>query len=352
VSTPAPFRPQRCSRRAGHQSNDALRNERDLSGAARFAERERCGFGARSLCRRGERYLPNSSESGCPHSEGRGGSHFGARIGCHCEISRCEMSIVRFGACHSWARHYKRGMSPARPGPKVRRAKGQLSLAFPNRWGGARRGAGRKPGPRPKTAHRIRPTHRGWQPVHVTLRAGFRMMRSESIFGAVERAFRRSLQRAPEHFRVLQFSIQSDHVHLIVEAASNQALSRGMQGLSVSIARRVNRLLGRRGRFWADRFHARALENPRSVRSALVYVLANFRKHATRRYPAGIDRFSSAPLFDGWRLTLRERTAVDQIAAQVFDSGPVVAHARTWLARVGWRRHGPISLTEEPARPG
>jgi putative transposase len=243
-------------------------------------------------------------------------------------------------------------MSRARPRAKVRRAKGQLSLVFPNRWGGSRRGAGRKPGPRPKTAHRIRPAHRGWQPAHVTLRAGFRKLRSERIFGALQRAFRRSLQRAPEEFRVLQFSIQSDHVHLIVEAASKQALSRGMQGLSISIARRVNRLLGRRGRFWADRFHARALENPRSVRNALVYVLANFRKHATRRYPAGIDRFSSAPLFDGWRLTPRQRAAVDQVAGQVFDSLPVVGQARTWLARVGWRRHGSISLTEEPARPG
>jgi putative transposase len=243
-------------------------------------------------------------------------------------------------------------MSRMRPRPKVRRAKGQLSLVFPNRWGGSRRGAGRKPGPRPKTAHRIRPAHRGWQPVHVTLRAGFRKLRSDRIFGALLRAFRRSLQRAPDHFRVLQFSIQSDHVHLIVEAANKQALSRGMQSLSISIARRVNRLLGRRGRFWADRFHARALDNPRSVRNGLVYVLANFRKHAARRYPAGIDRYSSAPLFDGWLLTPRQRAAIERLVAQVFDSLPVVAPARTWLARVGWRRHGPISLAEEPARPG
>jgi putative transposase len=177
-------------------------------------------------------------------------------------------------------------------------------------------------------------------------------MRSERIFGALHRAFRRSLQRAPEHFRVLQFSIQCDHVHLIVEAANKQALSRGMQGLSISIARRVNRLLGRRGRFWGDRFHARPLENPRSVRYALVYVLANFRKHAVRRYPAGMDRFSSAPLFDGWLLTQSQRTAIDRVAAHVFDAPPVIARARTWLARVGWRRHGSISLAEEPARPG
>jgi putative transposase len=255
-------------------------------------------------------------------------------------------------ACQFAPRHYEIRMSRVRTPQKVRRAKGQLSLVFPNHWGGARKGAGRKPGPRPKTAHRSRPAHRGWQPVHVTLRPGFRKLRSERVFGALQRAFRRSLQRAPEHFRVLHFSIQSDHVRLIVEAANKQALSRGMQGLSIGIARRVNRLLGRRGRFWVDRFHARALENPRSVRNGLVYVLANFRKHASRRYPAGIDRYSSAPLFDDWSLTPRQRTAIDQVAAQLLESGQLVARARTWLARVGWRRHGSISLAEEPARPG
>jgi REP element-mobilizing transposase RayT len=188
--------------------------------------------------------------------------------------------------------------------------------------------------------------------LHVTLRAHYRFLRSEQIFFALKHAFWRSLQRAPEQFRVLQFSVQSDHVHLIVEAADKRELSRGMQGLAISMARRVNRLLGRRGPFWADRFHARALANPRSMRNALVYVLANFRKHAARLHPSGIDRFSSAPLFDGWHVAPSQRAAIDRVAAQSFDSRHVVARARTWLARVGWRRHGLLSLLEAPARPG
>ena len=48
-------------------------------------------------------------------------------------------------------------------------------------------------------------------------------------------------------FRVAQFSVQDDHLHLIVEASSARALSRGLQGLLGQLARRVNRRLGRRG---------------------------------------------------------------------------------------------------------
>ena len=232
----------------------------------------------------------------------------------------------------------------------ARGAKGQLSLVFPDRWGGARKRAGRKPGPRPKTAHRTRPPYCERHPVHVTLRSALRLMRSERVVRVLRRSLRASLSRAPERFRVVEFSIQSDHLHLLVEAADKQALSRGMQGLAISMARRVNQILGRQGRFWADRFHARGLKSPRAVRHGLVYVLANFRKHAPRHFPPGIDRFASAATFDGWFVTPHQREALSRIAASGMHG--CVARARTWLLRVGWRRHGLITLSEQPARPG
>ncbi len=63
--------------------------------------------------------------------------------------------------------------------------------------------------------------------------------------------------------------------------------------------REVNRALGRTGKVWADRYHARALTKPREVRNALVYVLNNVKKH--RPGFRGLDVCSSAPWFTGWR---------------------------------------------------
>src|SRR5207249_5379538 len=113
---------------------------------------------------------------------------------------------------------------------------------------------------------------------HVTVRAwhGLPSLRTDTLFPAVPRGL---AQASRGGLRVLQFSVQRDHVHLLVEAADMRGLSRGLQGLAIRIAKAVNRVLGRRGRVWGDRYHARALRTPREVRNALVYVLQNWRKH-------------------------------------------------------------------------
>jgi hypothetical protein len=103
---------------------------------------------------------------------------------------------------------------------------------------------------------------------------------------------------------VVDFSTLGDHLHLIVEADDNRALSEGMQGLSVRLAKRLNKLMARHGRVFADRFHAHVLRTPAEVRNALAYVLLNHRSHRARSGervgPGALDRFSSAASFDGW----------------------------------------------------
>jgi hypothetical protein len=168
----------------------------------------------------------------------------------------------------------------------------------------------------------------------VTLRAssGLPSLRIGRLFTAA----RTALSAANTlHFRVLHYSVQADHVHLLVEADEPTAFERGVRGLAIRVAKAVNRVLGRHGRVWGDRYHARQLRTPREVRNALVYVLNNFRKHV--RGARGLDPCSSAPWFDGWR------TAV----GRVLETSRV-ARPHTWLARVGWRRHGLVEIDEGP----
>jgi hypothetical protein len=124
---------------------------------------------------------------------------------------------------------------------------------------------------------------------------------------------------------------------LIAEAGDREALSRGMQGLLIRIARALNALWKRSGSVFADRFHARAVRTPREVRAALVYVLQNARRHGIQL--ASIDPFSSGAWFDGWRTKLE------------FANGlpPIVVSPRTWLLVEGWLRHGRIGFEEGPA---
>ena len=133
--------------------------------------------------------------------------------------------------------------------------------------------------------------------------------------------------------RVCQFSVQSNHFHLLVEASGREGLSRGMQGFAIRVAKAVNRALGRAGRVFVDRYFARVLKTPREVRHAIGYVLNNARKHGS--IAGGIDPCSSARWFDGW-----DRPVATGVEWRV---APVAA-ARTWLLRLGWRRHGSLEL--------
>jgi hypothetical protein len=178
----------------------------------------------------------------------------------------------------------------------------------------------------------------------------FRPLRSQHVFPTLCIAIREATRRDPSRFRVVHFSVQWDHVHLVVEADDERALSSGVRGVAIRIARYVNRLVLRRGRFWADRWHGRALTSPRAVRNALAYVLANFRKHATAPFAPAVDAFSSAHAFDGWC-----GFASDQ---ELPRAGPpfhaamarhvVVSEPQTWLGRTGWRRRGLIGVGERP----
>ena len=138
-------------------------------------------------------------------------------------------------------------------------------------------------------------------------------------------------------FRIVHFSVQHTHIHLLVEAEDAVALSRGMAGLTIRMAKNVNARLGRRGPFVGERYHARALKTPREVRNGLVYVLMNSKKHgvATR----DVDPMSSAPGFEGFVSHLGVPKRIDN----------AVQPARTWLLSVGWLRHGLLVSWESPA---
>jgi putative transposase len=243
----------------------------------------------------------------------------------------------------------RRALRRARPGT-------QLSLPLPKpraTWGGARRNAGRKPAAqRPGTPHRARPPHEERHPVHVTLRSRFGSLRSDLLFPTVRLAIARAGRRDPDHFRIVHFSVQYDHIHLVVEAASQRALGAGVRSVSIRVALYVNELLLRHGRFWADRWHGRALTTPRAVRNAVVYVLANFRKHARAPLPAGLDPCSSAAWFRHFRGFDPARGPTPFVGRPPLlgtaDEGTPVSPSRSWLLTAGLARTRPLELDEAP----
>jgi REP element-mobilizing transposase RayT len=212
----------------------------------------------------------------------------------------------------------------------------QPPLHFPAGWGGRREGAGR---PKSKTAgvsHARRAALASRYPVHVSLkvRPDVGRLRSKPGFRAVRAAFEAGC--VAEGFRACHFSVQDNHIHIVAEAKDRTSLSRGLQGLCVRIARRLNRAFGRKGKVFADRYFSRILRTPREVRNALNYVLNNRLRHAPIQEGDWLmvweDWASSAQWFDGWHKRARGRHTT--------RGEPPVAPAQTWLLTTGWRRHG------------
>ena len=208
---------------------------------------------------------------------------------------------------------------------------GQNDFAF-LRWGGARKGAGRKrEGPRRRVPHVARAAHAARHPLHVTLRMrdGLPSLRETRTHRVLVRALADAADR--NGLRLVHYSAQTNHLHLVCEAEHEKGLSRGLQGLCVRIARRLNRCWRRRGRVFDDRFHARTLKTPREVRVALHYLFHNARHHGFHPGRA-FDPCSSATSFDGW-------TRTDRVGA-LAEQAPPLARARTWLLSIGWKRWG------------
>jgi REP element-mobilizing transposase RayT len=203
-------------------------------------------------------------------------------------------------------------------------------------------------------SHARRPVQTPNVPVHVTFRLvdGLPRLRNRRGYQLVQRAM--LFANRLEEVRVCHMSIQQNHLHLIVEADDEKALARAMKRFAVSFAKNLNRVLGRGGAVFADRYHVERLETPTQVRNALAYVLGNWRKHGEDREVAGpprrADRYSTGPFFDGWDTGP---------TPQVFfrkdlpfpDDGPLpIRFPKSWLLTVGWRRGG--GLISPWHRPG
>jgi REP element-mobilizing transposase RayT len=222
-----------------------------------------------------------------------------------------------------------------------RRIHKQIEIDF-RPHGGRRRGAGRKPvGEKAGVPHRRRAQRAGREPVLVTMkvRRSVWNLRTRRAFVQVFEA----LVRANDRYglRIVHYSVQSDHIHLIVELDDPRSFSRAIQGLAVRMAKKLNALMGRRGKVFVDRFHDRVLCTPRQVRNALAYVLCNARKHGRALSQRGWrDPFSTAALFEGWAQVAPERDEETALSMRA---------PRSWLLRIGWRRAGgPLDVDHRP----
>jgi putative transposase len=234
----------------------------------------------------------------------------------------------------------------------------QISLPFSANRRAKRRGPKRRVFGR--VHHRARPIHKGRHPVHITLRArhGLPSFRQQLVHALILRVLRDQRRRAyGTTFQIVHFSIQSNHLHMIVEADDGPTpqalleerkerrrnpLRSGVSGFVIAFAKRLNAMFKRKGKVWDDRYHRHDLQSPHEVKTSVRYVINNFRKHGHLTFGTGaFDYYSSAQHFDGWS---------EPLFSQFSEPEPWTETApRTWLLAQGWKRHGLIHPAETPS---
>jgi REP element-mobilizing transposase RayT len=226
----------------------------------------------------------------------------------------------------------------------------QVAMKF-RTWGGKRKGAGRPAqGPRPSEKHEKRFRFASRRPVHVVLRVADDVgsLRKKGMYLAIREA---SIAAAKhEDCRIIHFSIQRTHIHLICEPENHRALARGMKSFAVSAARHINGVLGREGTVFPDHYHPVILNSPTQVRNTIAYVLGNWRHHGEDQKSFAktwlVDPFSSGINFSGWK-QLEDAELMWRPSATTYE--PLwVWLPKTWLLREGWLKYGRIDAHTVP----
>jgi REP element-mobilizing transposase RayT len=226
----------------------------------------------------------------------------------------------------------------------------QVSMKF-RTWGGKRKGAGRPAqGPRPSEKHKKRYRFFSRRPVHVVLRVARDVgsLRRKDVYLAIREATITAAKH--DDCRIIHFSIQRTHIHLICEADNHRALARAMKSFAVSAARHINAVLGREGTVFPDHYHPVVLNSPTQVRNTIAYVLGNWRHHGEDQKAFAkkwlVDPFSSGISFSGWK-QLENADVMWRPSVSTYE-GLWVWLPKTWLLREGWQRHGRIDATAVP----
>ena len=189
----------------------------------------------------------------------------------------------------------------------------QLSInIFKGTHGGRRPGSGKKRISSKGVAHRTREKVSLKNPLHINFKYNTAIKNKQSL-----KLLKRAIMNARSHgLNIIHFSLQYNHVHLIIESQSNECLTRGMRSLTVTFAKGL-----KKGRVQLERYHLHVLRSLRETRNAVNYVLFNQQKHEKGRYTR-IDGFSSLLSVTGAFNVIRNYALGNKILIQINKSDP------------------------------
>lgn len=168
-------------------------------------------------------------------------------------------------------------------------------------------------------AHEKREQVRTHIPLHINFKYKLSVKNKEGL-----KALHKAIKNARSHgLKIIHFSLQHNHVHLIIVATNNRILTKGMRSLTITLSKTLDK-----GRIQLQRYHLHVLRTRKEAKNAFHYVLFNERKHTGKMT---IDSYSSVRLLGSAKeIAIRYRMAVttklfllpelDQISSMILST--------------------------------
>jgi REP element-mobilizing transposase RayT len=113
-------------------------------------------------------------------------------------------------------------------------------------------------------------------------------IQSKKLLKALHHAIGRARLK---NLKVVHYTLEYNHVHLLVETNDHRILHAGMQALGISFSKAINKLKSYKGSVYKHRYHQRRIGSARELKNVLLYIFNNGRKH--KRTTRRIDPFNS-----------------------------------------------------------
>lgn len=114
-------------------------------------------------------------------------------------------------------------------------------------------------------------------------------IQSKKLLKALHHAIARARLK---NLKVIHYTLEYNHVHLLVETNDHRILHAGMQALGISFSKAINKVKSLKGHVYKHRYHQRKIGSARELKNVLLYIFNNGKKH--KRTNKRIDLYNSA----------------------------------------------------------
>lgn len=117
-------------------------------------------------------------------------------------------------------------------------------------------------------------------------------IKNKQVLKILHYAIRRSRIKG---LRIIHYTLEYNHIHLLVEAADKQTVHQGMQSFGITFAKKINAIKRLKGTVYKHRYHLRKINSPRELKNVLYYIFNNGIHH--KRTSTVLDPYNTLPAF-------------------------------------------------------